>query len=169
MKKGKFFGGLLTGVTLAGGVAAIAKYGLGKKSTAEKGNGKTARLNSYYTVLSQWLINRNEEKDISAYLKKDNISSVAIYGMGTLGELLYQELKESEVKVSYFVDKKAKELCYGLDDLPIVGIDELSGCTDRVDVIIITPVFDYDAVAEGIEAAGVDIPLKSLEDIIFDM
>lgn len=168
MRKNKFAAGLLTGVALASGTVAVLKLKIFGKSTVEKGNSRTARLNSYYTVLSQWLVNRNQDKMIPEYLKKNNINSVAIYGMGTLGELLYQELKESGVKVTYFVDKKANELYYGIDDLPVIGIEEMAG-NEKVDAVIVTPVFDYDTVSEKIENVGADVNLMSLEDIIFDM
>ena len=97
--------------------------------------------------------------------KKNNIKNIAIYGMGTLGELFYNEIKGTGVKVNYFIDKNADTLYYGVDDIAVVGLDDIAN-QDEVDAIIVTPIFDFDTIESDLEEVT-DISLISLEDIIY--
>ncbi|MBU5477601.1 hypothetical protein KQI69_00080 [Eubacterium sp. MSJ-13] len=168
MKKSKIIGAVLAGITTTVGVASIVKFKLFSKENKSQDNSKITRLNSYYTILSQWMTNKLEDKKSSEYLEKQNIKTVAIYGMGNLGELLYQELKPSDIEVKYFVDKNAEKLYYGIDELPIVSVEKLND-VDGVDAIIVTPTFAYDSIEENIKSVLADCKILSLEDIVFDM
>lgn len=146
-----------------GGVLYLAQKALKKESDFHN------RYKSYYTTANQWLINKNEGKNVAEYFKENNYKTIAIYGMGTMGELFYDELKNSSnVKVAYFIDKNAEDLYYGVDDLPVVGLDDISS-QQKIDAIIVTPIYDFDKIEEDLEDAGVDTNIVSLEDIIYEI
>lgn len=168
MKKTKLLGGIVIGATAIGGIFASKKLGLFKKSSLIEDNARRARLNSYYTVLSQWVSNKIDSKNLADYFKENDIKTIAIYGMGTLGELLYQELKGSNIEIKYFVDKNADKLYYGIDELPIVCVDKLNEY-EKVDAIIVTPVFDFDAIEEAIMQGASDSNVISLDDVVFSL
>lgn len=146
-----------------GGILYLAQKALKKESDFHN------RYKSYYTTTNQWLINKNEGKNIGEYFKENNYKTIAIYGMGTMGELFYDELKNSSnVKVAYFIDKNAEDLYYGIDDLPVVGLDDISS-QEKVDAIVVTPIYDFDKIEEDLEDIGIDADIISLEDIIYEI
>lgn len=126
------------------------------------------RYQTYYNTSNQWLLNKNDEKNISVYFKENNYKTIAIYGMGTMGELFYEEIKKTDVKVAYFIDKNAEELYYGLDDISVVGLDDISS-QEKVDAIIVTPIYDFDKIEEELEDEGVEADIISLEDVIYEI
>jgi len=147
---------------VAGSIGGVAYY---SKKSLNKSEELQGRYKSYYQLTNQWLVNKNEGKNVSEYFMVNDIKSVAIYGMGTLGELFYEELKKSDVKVEYFIDKNAEELYYGLDDIAIVGLDDIEN-QPKADVIVVTPVFDFESIEKDLQEIT-DIELVSLEDIIY--
>ncbi|MBE5926111.1 MAG: hypothetical protein E7270_04025 [Lachnospiraceae bacterium] len=162
MKAGKIIGSLLGIGVVAGSIGGVAYY---SKKSLNKSEELQGRYKSYYQLTNQWLVNKNEGKNVSEYFMVNDIKSVAIYGMGTLGELFYEELKKSDVKVEYFIDKNAEELYYGLDDIAIVGLDDIEN-QPKADVIVVTPVFDFESIEKDLQEIT-DIELVSLEDIIY--
>lgn len=147
-----------------GGISYLAQKAFRKESDYHQ------RYRNYYNVANQWLLNKNEDKSIGNYFKENTeYKTIAIYGMGTMGELFYDELKNSsDVKVAYFIDKNAEDLYYGLDDLPVVGLDDISS-QKKVDAVIVTPIYDFDKIEEDLENSGVDVDIISLEDIIYEI
>lgn len=62
----------------------------------------------YYEVVSRWIIMKNSGRRLEEYFKYAGIRSVAIYGAGSLGEMVCQELQDSEINVFYVIDQKKK-------------------------------------------------------------
>lgn len=86
----------------------------------------------YFNLLIVWLNKEIASSDITTYFKKNNIHSVAIYGVGKIGRIFFDKLKSSEdVKVVYAIDKNVS----AYKDLTIYRPkDELP----PVDAIIVT-------------------------------
>jgi FlaA1/EpsC-like NDP-sugar epimerase len=143
-----------------GGIIYLAQKALKKEADYKN------RFKSYYNVTNQWLLNKNEEKNVGEYFKDNNYKTIAIYGMGNMGELFYEEVKKEDVKIAYFIDKNAEELYYGIDDIPVVTMDDIES-QEEVDAIIVTPVYDFDSISESLEELGLDIEIVSLEDVIY--
>ena len=97
-----------------------------------------------FYILSDWMSLKEKGICISTYLISQGIHNVAIYGVGYLGKHLIQELKDTEVKISYLIDKNAPWIeteykAYTLDD-------EL----EKVDGVIVTLVQDEKVVVEAL-------------------
>lgn len=59
-----------------------------------------------YEMLDKWLFFEQENKLVfTNYLKEHHISSVAIYGMGTLGKHLFIQLKKEKVNALFGIDR----------------------------------------------------------------
>lgn len=155
-------GGAMGGII--GGVIYWAKKAL--KSDTDFKN----RYKAYYTTTTQWLINRNEKKSVGDYFKENNYKTIAIYGMGTMAEIFYDELKESNpnVKVAYFIDKNADKLYYGLDDIPVVSLDKIEE-QEEVEAIIVTPVYDFNKISDDLAELELPTEIISLEDIVYEI
>jgi len=152
----------LLGITAVGGIVWASKKSIDKAEDLKR------RYRDYYDVANQWLRNKNENRNIVDYFINNEYHTIAIYGMGELGNRLYEELKETDIKVAYFIDKNAEEIYYGLDDIPVVGLEDIEK-QDKVDAIVITPIYDFDSIEESLSEYDIDADIVSLEDVIYEM
>ena len=102
----------------------------------KKADNVKKRYMLYYDVLNQWLKNKNDNYKIVDYFKNNNYKSIAIYGMGEMGNRLFEEIKESDIKVEYFIDNNTDYLYQEWEDIPVIGVNEISE-KEAVDVIIV--------------------------------
>ncbi len=154
--------GFVLSMTMVGIYSYIVKL-------KEKENIMLKRYKKYYGLTSLWLSQKLSGKDsVKEYLKQFAYKKVAIYGMGSIAELLskqFEEYVESEIK--YYIDKNAKEIFYGLNGLKVVNIEELNQM-EKVDVIIVTTIADYEQVLPEIRKKDRNVKIISLEEIIQD-
>lgn len=158
MKKGVM--AILT--TLAGGAAgAGAATRVWKKKYDEAGD-VFHKMLEFYNIQNQWLILKQEGKSLAEFFKRNEYRTVAIYGMKELGERLYDELKDTEIKVEYAIDKNADQIYAEVD--VVSPDDELK----QVDVIVVTAPHYFDEIEEML-AEKVDYPVVSIEDVIYEL
>lgn len=158
MKKGTIaalstLGGVLAGVI---GTGTISKKQVSKKTE------KVYKFKSYYNMLNQWLILKQEGKSLAKYFSDNDYKTIAIYGMGEMGNRLYDELKDTQIEVKYAVDKNAAST---YSELEVVDPEE---DLETVDAIIVTAIFAFDEIEETLEEE-VDFPIISLEDIVYEV
>lgn len=165
MNNKKILLGFIKIATLGG---AIGGMGYFAQKALKKERDYHQRYRTYYNTTNQWLLNKNDGKDVGKYFEENNYKTIAIYGMGTMAELFYEEVKKAEVKVAYFIDKNAEELYYGLDDISVIKLDDVSS-QEKVDAIIVTPIYDFDKIEEDLENKGVEADIISLEDVIYEI
>lgn len=153
---------LIKTLSTIGGLAAfiIFVYKAYTKKINEK-DMKVQKFKDYYTMTNKWLEIKNKGNNIEEYFKKNGWVNIAIYGMGELGNRLYEEMMESTVKIHYAIDKKSANRYSSITVLTME--DELS----PVDVIVVTPIFDYDSIKTLLEEKT-DVKIISLEDVIYD-
>lgn len=117
---------------------------------------------SPFHVLERWIKLYQRKILVKDYLEKKNISSVAIYGLGGIGTLLLQDLRQSDVNVLYGIDRRAREL---REDIPIVTLED---SWKTVDMIIVSASVDYEELKNQIER-HTDCKVMLLDDIIMEL
>lgn len=152
----------LLGIGVVGGILWTDRKAIKRLEEVKK------RYKDYYDVINQWLRNKNDNRDIASYFINNNYNNIAIYGMGELGNRLYEELKDTDIKVAYFIDKNAEEIYYSEDDIPVIGLDDIEN-QEKVDAIIVTPIYDFDSIEEALLERSVEAEIISLEDIIYEV
>lgn len=158
MKKGiSALMGMAAGA-VAGGIAA--KQASAKRIGRLRESG--TKVHELYMAFDRWLQIRQEGKSLVEYFTKNGYKTVAVYGMKELGERLVDELKGSDVTVSYAIDQNADSI---YADVDVVTPDEELA---PVDVIAVTAITYFDEIEENL-AAKVDYPIISLEDILYEM
>lgn len=172
MKKG--IKALLMGGILAGG----AGYGLYKWFSKEKNEKKEEeeivdsiryrRLECYYDMLSKWMELRLNHSSIAAYLKKQGIRKVAIYGHGKIGILLYQDLIEDGMKAEYFVDGQLQPDYRSIDDT-LVTIPERLSSAPETDAMIVTPSYDFDEIEKYCKKNGYKGTILSFSHLLYQV
>ncbi len=114
-----------------------------------------------FQILNQWLCLKQQGKNLTSFFKDNFIQSVAIYGMGTLGERFYEEMCDTDITIVYTIDRLAA--LKTKFDLKIYSTDE--DTFPVVDAIVVTPVRDYWSIVKLLEEK-IDVPIISLKDIV---
>lgn len=94
------------------------------------------RLHILYKLTHQWLRLRMNGYNLSEYFSEKQIYHIAIYGMGVLGQNLYDELENSKIAIDYVIDRIPHNLS---SVIRAFRPDELLPDTDA---IIVTPITD---------------------------
>lgn len=121
---------------------------------------KNERYKNYWIIMRDWLWLNIGGKSIAEYFISNDIRQIAIYGMGMLGKLLFEELKKQGVNVLYGIDQdcaKEKEfdiLIYTLeDDLP------------EVEIIVVTVDYMFKQIKSRLREKG-EYRVVSLKEVI---
>lgn len=162
MKKSMVAVGTMIAGVAVGGLAGTIAMGMKNEKQEEKLKKRTDKFYGYFHLVNQWLVLKNEGKSLKIYFEKNNYKKIALYGMGELGNRLFEELKGSNVEISYAIDQKADRI---YSDVKVVTIEDR---LEPVDVIVVTPIFDYDEIEELLMDRS-DCPVVSLEDVVFDV
>ncbi len=117
-------------------------------------------------VVLDWLRLIQSGGDVKGFFFRRNISDIIIYGAGALGLKLYEDIRETDINVHYFIDKSVRYV----DDVVTVYtpacIKEVftSECS-----IIVTSVFYFPEIYDYLrEELHNDVEIFSIEDIIYD-
>lgn len=140
--------------------AIFAGINMGKKIKEQ--DKALAKVHELYMLFDQWVQVKQEDKSLVEYFRKNEYRTIAIYGMKELGERLYDELKNSDIKVSYVIDKNADKI---YADVNVVTPDEE---LDPVDVIVVTAVYYFNEIEEVLNKK-VNYPIVSLEDVLYEV
>jgi hypothetical protein len=159
MKKGL----LVVLSTLCGAIIGTVGQGQLKNKKIAERNKKVDKFKSYYNMLNQWLMLKQEGKSLAQYFNDNNIRSIAIYGMGEMGNRLYNELRGTEVEVKYALDKDA-DSSYSEIDVYDLESDDL----EDVDAIVVTAIFAFDEIEEKINEVT-SYTVINLEDVVYSL
>lgn len=107
------------------------------------------KYKDYYLLMNKWLNNVSNGKKIINYLNSIYATSIAIYGMGELGKNVFDELRKEHLNI----------ICIDQNT-----IDKLND--HDVDVIIITPIYDFDVIKKNICSRYARVNIVSLATII---
>lgn len=125
------------------------------------------RLNRYYDLLLNWIDALYGKRSLSDYLKSNGYQKVAIYGNGTMGFLLYEDLKKSDMTVAYFIDKNAQEIPLDIEGIHTIGVEKIKE-QEEVDAIIVTPIHAFDAIKNDLKKKDINIPIISLDTVVLE-
>lgn len=117
-----------------------------------------------FFMMKRWLENRNAGKTLSDFFVKCGFKTVAIYGAGDLGRLAYNELKDSAVKVTYFIDRNAMTL-NNVDGIPVITPAEFEKLHDT-EIVIITASGGYDSICRLFAQNIPEIGTVALYDVV---
>lgn len=148
--------------TVLGAVAGAATSKVISDKTINQKAEKVDKFKSYYNMLNQWLMIKQEGKSLESWFIENEYKTVAIYGMGEMGNRLYDELKNTSISVQYGIDKNAGAT---YSDLEVRSLDD---CLDEVDVVIVTAIFAFDEIEEEIGDI-ILAPIVSLEDVVYEL
>lgn len=130
-----------------------------------EGYAENNAINSYFATaqcFDRWMELRERNIRVSDYLKRYDITQVAVYGYGMLGKHLIGELEEQNIKIAYIIDRdyRKQSLRYEIrnpqDNLP------------QVDAIIVTVVDEFDNIYQSLKSR-VNSKFFSLFEIVSEL
>lgn len=148
----------LFGVVCVGACYAGSRY-----YYRNKNNKKNDRYFQWYKTLYQWITIQQDGGKITDYLKNQGYKSVAIYGMGELGKLLLRELDDADIEIPFVIDQNAGSVT--ASGKKVMMLKEIQ---EDVDVIVVSVIDKFDVIKADIEKY-VNVPVVSLEDILFSL
>lgn len=116
------------------------------KKFYEKVNGRRPpeeRQGYYRKCLEKWLEMKQQGKSISALLSDQEIKSIAIYGTGSIGKLLVNELTD-KIRIAYFIVSNKNTDCFMGYPVYDCG-EELPEASDSLPLIVI-PGYDMEEI-----------------------
>ena len=106
------------------------------------------RMDYLFQLSNQWIIRTTNGNKISSNLEDLNVSTIAIYGMGELGERLMEEiLINSSLKLLYGMDRNANEMKMVI---PIYTLEEACNM-EKPDIIVLSTYVDNESLKKEIE------------------
>ena len=121
---------------------------------------KLEQYKKNWRILDQWMRRKEQNKPLRNTLEERGITTVAVYGLGILGEHLKSELQETDM-IKYAIDIRKQGL---KRNIPILGLDDL---LPEVDAIIVSVVNEFETISKQLKERT-DIPIISLEEILFE-
>lgn len=123
---------------------------------------KYMKFHEMFHIMLKWMKVRNRGIGIDTFFKSKKYHNIAIYGLGYIGECIYEELCKSDIKVKYGIDYMALDF---EEELPIVRIEsEL----EEVDAIIITVIENKQQLIDILKEK-VLCPIITTEEILDDI
>lgn len=146
----------------AGGTAGALATSKAMGETVAKEQKMSNKHLALFLMMNQWVLVKQEGKNLASYFEKNNYRKIAVYGMSYAGERLLNELKGSGIEVAYGIDQNADGI---YSDIKIVTKED---ALEPVDAIVVTPVFFFQEIEKDL-AEKVDCPILSLEDILYEV
>ena len=118
-------------------------------------------------VFDYWLYLEKRKQSIAEFLREHGYSKIGIYGMGYIGNRLYDFLSDSDVETIFVIDRQAgKFTC----SVPAFCLEDtqIEGYMNQADAIIVTAEAAFESIKEEIEKRYV-IPVLSFKDILVEM
>lgn len=144
------------GIGVAGFVTGTFVKKEGKGKANESSNDK---FKKFFSVLDLWMKLRDNGGTVVNYFQNRGYKRIAVYGIAHLASHLTAELKGSEIEVVYGIDRRADFLYAAF---PIYRLEDV---WEPVDVIVVTPVYDYKNIKKELEQKG-NYNVISLEEVI---
>ncbi|EOS79048.1 hypothetical protein C817_03116 [Dorea sp. 5-2] len=113
-----------------------------------------------FLLMNSWVYKLRRRK-VSDYLKENSFHSVAIYGMGYIGENLYEDLLCDNIEIKYLIDQNVRQIKGRFTQTMDENIEP-------VDVIIVTALYDYDKIKLKLQRRS-NACILSLAEIIYTM
>lgn len=128
----------------------------------DKKNIKLNKFVEYFNLCDRWMTLRERNIKIEQFFLNYNYNKIAVYGMGKIGQHFLSELENSKIEVAYAID--SKETLSGVQ-IPVYSLKEN---LPDVDVIVVTPIFEYHYIYHKIEEV-LSYKIVSLDDVVYEL
>lgn len=118
------------------------------------------------TLLKRWLENRNKQRLFSDYLEECGYYSVVIFDAGEIGRLLYDEIKNSKVKILCFYDRNAEGI-NEIEGIPVYPFSKVKEIPES-DIVLVSTSYNYPEVLRLLTEINPTIRSIYLRDAVYE-
>ena len=120
---------------------------------------KTDGLTKKYVIMRSLLTCVCDGISLTDFFDERSLKTVAIYGMGDVGNVLYKLLKSKGINIPYCIDRDADKKIYGIE---IRTIREIG---DDIDAIIVSNVVNQERIKEEV-SKYCNYPIYTVNEIL---
>lgn len=140
---------------------AVMLFMLRKKCIElKKSNQSNEAKMNIIRLYSCWLEMKQHGFSLGEKLRNDGYKSVAIYGLGFIGESLFEELKDSGIEIKFIIEQRQEK---AFNDVTVLLPSEYTG---GVDIVIVTVIYAFEEIKRSL-SKGSNVPVVSIEDVIY--
>lgn len=132
-----------------------------EKDVEEDRQETESKYRHMFQFMNYWMAIRQKGISIGRYVQEKGYKNIAVYGVGSIGLRLLEELRGYGIDVRYAVDRNATELC---SDIRIITAEEK---LEEAEVMIVTAINDFNEIKEQL-CKKICFPIVSLEDIVYE-
>lgn len=119
--------------------------------------GRIEKYDKYIDILENWEF---AVEKLCLEITKNNYNSIALYGYGIIGKKLLKELEYNGIKVEVIIDRDAEK--YTDENYKITTIE---GLNKKVDMIVVTPLFDKEKIVSELKGSGWVEKIITLDEV----
>lgn len=115
-----------------------------------------------------WLYLENRHQSIADFLRKHGYFKVGIYGIGSIGNRLYDLLTDSGIETIFAIDRRAKKF---ICSIPVLCLEDVQveDYMKQVDVIIVTAQSAFETIKREIKKRKYKVLVISFMEILLEM
>lgn len=121
---------------------------------------KMKRYSNFYKLLSDWMELKLSGGSLADTLRQMGVQSAAIYGAGKHGKFLYQDLKNADFDIRFFIDRN--KTVQALDGKKVFLPTEE---TPEADLIIVSTYLEFDDIVKTLRDKN-DRKMISLQNLL---
>lgn len=122
-----------------------------------------------YLTLHEWFYKKQKHRKLSAFMEKTGYKKIALYSLGTLGNIFLKEFLDEGIEVAYVIDKNKHLFPDQIGNIPIISMDEINK-QQAVDAFVVCHVYYYNQIADELIKLGIEKEkIISLNDIVFSV
>lgn len=112
-----------------------------------------------FKFANEWIILKQRGIEFKRYFKERGYNSIAVYGMGDLGERFVDEVKNTDINIEYAIDRCRKGKYANIE------IKNFDGALPKVDAVVVTPIYNFWEIRPSL-TDRFECPVVSLEDVV---
>lgn len=121
------------------------------------------KYRGYWQILDKWVKLSLQGRRVSDFFVQKRYQSIAIYGLGMLGENLVQDMERNGLQVSFAIDQNPyKGRQY---DFSVYTIEDEWG-EEHADVLVVTVDYSFDVIRERLEEKNRNLKIISIREIL---
>lgn len=109
-----------------------------------------------YDTLTKWLATRIQGGSLGENMLAKGIRRVALYGVSGLGELAYNDIRDTGVEILCFIDKNAERYSGEKDGLAVLKLEQLGQLPEDC-YILVTPEYFFQEIMGDLLERGVHL------------
>ena len=122
-------------------------------------NYELEKFKVFYNILVRWIKIKQDKLDIKTMFYEHGYKKVIIYGMAELGELLYDEIINSDIEIVCVIDRNPDKV---YARVPVYSPSE---DIPNADVVVVTAVSAYKEITNKLKEKC-SCPMISIEDVV---